>query len=440
VTARARRRLTRSARPRLAVLLDGSQVGRVYRSANSRLTFVYDDAWRERRDAYPLSLSMPLTAAEHGHRVTASYLWGLLPDNPDVLEAWAHEYRISRTNVIDLLEHVGEDVAGAAQFCRLERVDDLLGHARLADTGGAVEWLTEREIGAALRQLRERPGGGRAHANSGQFSLAGQQPKLALYRAPSGRWGIPSGRVPTNHILKPPALPYPDFEWNEMLCLRVAASVGLAAAPASIMEFGGEPALVVSRYDRAEIRAGLARIHQEDFCQALGIPPTRRYESRGGPSIVQSIELLRGFAADGPRDVSRFLDAVAFNWLVGGTDAHGKNYSLLHGPGGSVLAPLYDLISVLPYPTITRDLAMSIGGERRLSVIGSRHWRALARALNYPDEGLLKRIGVLADLIPAAVERVLEEHRGAPRFADLARMGLVVAEHAQLRGRSLLRA
>ena len=183
---------------KLAVLLNGREVGTVT-SQGGRLSFTYTEQWTENPDAYPLSLSMPLTAVRHGQSSIEPFLWGLLADNARVLERLAQRHQVSAKNVFRLLSHVGEDCAGAIQLVRPERLEQL----SEPGTTKAVEWLSEEDIAGRLKALRTDPSAGRAPRDTGQFSLAGAQPKTAFFYERK-RWGVPSGRTPTTHILKPP--------------------------------------------------------------------------------------------------------------------------------------------------------------------------------------------------------------------------------------------
>ena len=376
-------------------------------------------------------------AVEHGDRAVRSFLWGLLPDNSDVLQWWARRFGVSRYRVVDLLAHVGEDCAGAVQLVRPERATELQGTATSADEKSSVTWLSEKELETRLRDLRMNPAAGRAANDAGQFSLAGAQPKTALYQNAAGRWGIPTGRMPTNRILKPPTIGLGDFAWNEHLCLALAREVGLPAAASSVETFGGEIAVVVERYDRAAIGTALVRVHQEDMCQALGVPPTRKYESHGGPGIAEIAELLRTHSTEPVTDVNRFVDSIALNWLIAGTDVHAKNYSVLHAAGPQLrLAPLYDLVTVLPYPQLARKgnrLAMAIGGERLVREIDASHWNSLARTVGVERAGVLARVERLATEIPSALDRL--QSRGTPGKESeeiLTHFGGQIAAHCRL--------
>ena len=382
----------------LVVLLGGREAGRVRRDRRGRLSFVYDEDWRNARTAYPLSVSMPVVATEHGHRAIEAFLWGLLPDNEFVLERWARRFHVSPRNPFALISYVGEDCAGAVQLVRPERVDACLGAE-----SEPVEWLDEYGVAERLRMLRADHSAWRAPRDTGQFSLAGAQPKTALLFE-DGRWGVPSGRTPTTHILKPPSGEFDGHAENEHFCLVLARRLGLPAVSSSVMRFEKETAIVIERYDRRHTRHGLVRVHQEDACQALGVPSGRKYENEGGPGARVIIELLRSHSAKPDEDVSTFVDALALNWLMAGTDAHAKNYSLLIAPRGRVrLAPLYDLASALPYDHMDfhkLKLAMKIGRDYRPRDIGAHEWRTLAHNTRLDPASLLVRVAELAERLP----------------------------------------
>src|SRR5258708_16287342 len=182
----------------LVAFIEGKEAGSVHNDARARLTFVYDDQWRDAREAYPLSLSMPIAAKEHGRSVVEAFLWGLLPDNEQVLARWAAKFQVSARNVFALISHVGEDCAGAVQFVTPERLE-----AIRSGKEDKVEWVDESEVAKRLRLLREDHAAWRLPRDTGPFSLAGAQPQTGLLLQ-NDRWGIPFGRIPTTSILKPP--------------------------------------------------------------------------------------------------------------------------------------------------------------------------------------------------------------------------------------------
>ena len=407
-------RRTRSATPQLAVIMHGQLAGHVFVAANRRLTFRYEDSWRSHPSALPLSLSMPLARVEHGHRAISAWLWGVLPDNPEVVAQWARAFGVSRHDAVSLLAHVGEDCAGAVQLVAPNQTERVVGASTTDDERLHVEWLRRQDVGVLLEGLRRNPAAGRTREGQGQFSLAGAQPKTALYQTARGRWGIPRGRVPSNRILKPPVLDLADLAYNEHACLALARELGLAASASSVQQFAGELAIVVERYDRVRVDGVLRRVHQEDLCQVLAVQPTRKYETDGGPGVVDVATALARHSSAPALDVARFLDAVMFNWLIGGTDAHAKNFAVLLGAGGDVrLAPLYDVITALPYTRLTGQgvpLAMAIHGERAAERIGRSHFAALANAVDVPADQLLDRLQELARRLPGAVDAVVSQH------------------------------
>jgi serine/threonine-protein kinase HipA len=388
----------------LAVLLGGKAIGRLQQNARGRLALTYDQSWREAPDAYPLSLSMPLTAREHGSDIVESFLWGLLPDNEIVLQRWGQKFQVSPRNAFALISHVGEDCAGAVQFVTPERLE-----AVQSGEQDAVEWLDERDIAQRLHTLREDHAAWRLPRDTGQFSLAGAQPKTALL-LDRDRWGIPSGRTPTTHILKPPTGNFDGHAENEHICLALARAVGLPTATSRVERFEDEIAIIVERYDRQRSGNKILRVHQEDVCQALGVMPTKKYQNEGGPGVPQVTELLRTHSSASQDDLADFVGAVGFNWLVAGTDAHAKNYSILIAGGPRVrLAPLYDVASVLPYNEIDlhkAKLAMKMGDEYLLLESGSRDWQRCARETRLDANELLDRLLGIASQLPDEVRKV----------------------------------
>lgn len=417
--------MTRAARgpAELVVLLGDDVVGRVSSGPGGKLAFAYDDAWRSDPNAYPLSVSMPLAARDHTGDAVAAYLWGLLPDNEVILDAWAKRFQVSARNPFGLLAHVGEDCPGAVRFVAPSRRDEI---AREGD--GAIEWLDERAIAERLRALHADPSAWRVATDSGQFSLGGAQPKTALF-FDGDRWGIPSGRVPTTHILKPGAPHLRGHAENEHFCLVLAGEVGLPVASSRIRRFEDQVAIVLERYDRLRREEGVLRVHQEDCCQALGVAPVEKYESTGGPGARDIVDLLRARSRDAALDIETFIGALAFNWVIAGTDAHAKNYSVLIGRGGTLrLAPLYDVASFLPdaeHGTRKLKLAMKIGGRYRLHEIGAHQWTKLARDLGRDPAELTGAIVAMcralpdhaADVARRAAEDGLE-HSVVPSLAE----------------------
>ena len=395
----------------LLVLLDEVVAGTLHRLAGGRLRFDYADAYRETPGSTPLSLSMPLQVRSHTERTVTPWLWGLLPDNDAVLARWARHFHVSRSSPFSLLAtQIGEDCAGAVRFVSLDAIDGVLTRS------GGVTWLTEDEVAARLVDLRDDSTSWLGRSFTGQFSLAGAQAKTAL-RFQDGRWGVPYGSSATTHILKPAVAGLDDHDLNVHLCLDAARRVGLITVRTRILQFSGESAIEIERYDRRAVSDAITRVHQEDLCQALGVAPERKYQNEGGPGPRDVVALLRGAMAPRVAEdaVSRFVDALIWNWLIAGTDAHAKNYSLLLAGDQVRLAPLYDIASALPYDTHEENLrfAMTIGGDYRVAT-DSNQWSEAARELGLDADALVARVRELADRAPDA-------------FSDAARAGGVAA-------------
>ncbi len=388
----------------LTAFAEGLAMGTVTHGKGGRLTFLYSDEWLALPRAYPLSVSIPLVPGQHGQRKIESFLWGLLPDNEIVLGQWARKFHVSPRNVFGLISNVGEDCAGAVQFVRPDRLD-----AVRAGAEPEILWLNEAGVAERLRALRQDQSAWRIARDTGQFSLAGAQPKTALLLQ-NGRWGVPSGRVPTTHILKPPTGEFDGHAENEHFCLELARSFNLPVANSEIRRFEDQIAIVIERYDRVRTGGAIRRIHQEDVCQAMGLLPTRKYQSDGGPGVHEIAELLSTFSTAPVEDTKTFVAAIGFNWLVAGTDAHAKNYALLLGSEARIrLAPLYDLASALPYPgmrPIGLKLAMKIGGEYGLRNIAARHWRRFAAEAHQNPDDVLANLRATAGAMPDHVSAI----------------------------------
>ena len=392
----------------LVVVADRRIMGEIQRDRRGRLTFVYDDRWRSLDAAYPLSLSMPLVVAEHQNAKVEPWLWGLLPDNGDILARWGQRFHVSPRNAFALLGAVGEDCPGAIQLVRPDRVEEIL-----RDDDQQVEWLTEADVAERLRTLRRDRAAWRMARDTGQFSLAGAQPKTA-FLLDGQRWGVPYGPVPTTHILKPPIHGFDGHAENEHLCLALARALGLPAARSEVRRFEDETAIVVERYDRVRLAASIRRLHQEDMCQVLGLPPTKKYQNEGGPGCAELSEAIRTHSGEPGDDAWTFARAIMLNWIIGGTDAHAKNFSMLISANGRArLAPLYDVASTLPYEFDPRKLKMAtkIGGKYRLEEIYSRQWTKFAAELRLASAKVLNMGRTMAETLPAAIAETVDDAR-----------------------------
>jgi serine/threonine-protein kinase HipA len=387
----------------LIILIDGTLAGTVHADKNGRLSLTYEDAWRASPQGYPLSVSMPLADVTYPHKSVWPNLWNLLPENPNVLQRWAQQYHVSAGNPFKLLAHVGADVPGAAQFIPPERLAEIQ-----SEQHPTIEWFNTDELRERLSQLRADISAVRRPGDIGKMSLPGAQAKTAFYwDRQADRWGVPGGRTPTTHIIKPCIPGFDGLVENEHLCQDIAARLGMAAARSFVLMLD-QSYIVIERYDRLPALPGTQfprRIHQEDVCQALGLMPTRKYQEDGGPGISQITTLIRRVSADPEADVERFLKANIFNWLIGGTDAHAKNYSFLIDAGDDVrLAPLYDLSSQLPYPhLIAQRVAMKIGDHYDIARVTSTDWQHVALSCAVDQERVISMLTEMARVLPDVV-------------------------------------
>jgi serine/threonine-protein kinase HipA len=397
----------------LSVIINGQFAARIKRVGAREADLEYDAQWA----GAPLSTALPSTRRRHGAAAVTPYLWGLLPDNDIVIQRWARDAQVSATDIVGLLAAVGEDVAGAAQYVPA-------GAGNEASEPGTIEYLSQREVNALVGAVaadgnvwHQTPSG----KHVGRWSLAGAQGKLALAHDQRRGWGIPHGARPTTHIIKPTIRGLDDHDLNEHLCLAAANKVGIRAAESKVEQFGSVRALVVARYDRTKGQP-VERIHQEDMCQALGLHPSKKYQSDGGPSARDIARHLRQVSSNPDTDLRRFADALLFNWLILGTDAHAKNYSLLLTGTAARLAPLYDIASILPYGDHPKKcrLAMKIAGCYRPTDLDATHWRTAGAEIDVDGGWLVDRaIQLCAELPDAFTEAARATGLGvAGKFVD----------------------
>lgn len=392
----------------LLAVIEGEVIGRLTVDQAGRVTFAYQDKWLETEGAYSISVSMRLAKIVYPHRSVFPYLWNLLPENPNVLQRWGQQYQVSPANPFKLLTHVGNDVPGAVQFVPPERLDEIRSNQT------TIDWITDDELAERLKQLRLDVAAVRRPGDIGRMSLPGVQAKTAFYwDEQARRWGVPGGRTPTTHIIKPCIPRFDGLVENEHLCQDIAARLGIPAARSRVLQLD-QSYIVVERYDRLppEASTGLVRrIHQEDMCQALGLMPAKKYQQDGGPGISAIVKLLRHVSSQPEIDIDRFMQANMLNWFIGGTDAHAKNYSLLIDAADEIrLAPLYDVSSQLPYTDlIAQRVAMKIGDHYGISRVRIADWRKLARACAVEEGRVLSMLAEMSDALPDYVSAASDQ-------------------------------
>lgn len=379
----------------LNVLINGRFVGRLERAASGATSFQYATEWLEWEHRFPISLSLQLVpTAYRGDQVSAVFE-NLLPDRDRVRRRMAERMGADGADYYSLLHAIGRDCVGALQF-----VPDDIQPARVSEIEAIP--VSDEEIEAMLADLAQAPLGVNREQEF-RISVAGAQEKTALLRIKGG-WFRPIGMTPTTHILKPQLGQIPTADGmidmsnsvdNEHYCMRLMAAFGLKVAQTEIVTFGARRVLVVERFDRRwRGDSQILRVPQEDCCQALGVPPTRKYQSDGGPSLRDMLALLKG--AEDPRadQAALFKSQIVF-WLIGATDGHAKNFSIFLKPGNSYgLTPFYDVLSAQPAfdkgqiaPNKFR-LAMSVGTNRHYRIDGvmGRHFvqSGKANGLGFP--------------------------------------------------------
>ena len=357
----------------LGVYVGTSCVGTYTRAPSGATAFRYTPGWLAADRAFPISLSMPLS--------DKVYFDGLLPDDQKMRETIAAREHADSAGTFDLLASIGRDCVGALRFV-----------PEGEDPGDPEDMprrpIDDDEIAQRLAALATNPLGIHASADEFRISLAGVQEKTAFLWL-NDQWQLPLGATPTSHIFKPAmkegpnSADFSDTPWNEWLCLKLCHSFGLPTANAEVLRFGGKPVIVVERFDRLWQGKVLYRLPQEDMCQALGIPPIRKYQSDGGPGIADILTFLNG--AQSPReDRLTFMRAQIVFWLLAAIDGHAKNFSIFLTPGGFKLTPLYDVMSVAPYREYSPHkikLAMAVGDSRhyRIKGIQRRHFYQTAQ-------------------------------------------------------------
>lgn len=374
----------------LSVWWDGTVVGTLRVNQHGQMRFTYTADWLTDASHPPISFSLPKQEQPFVHRQCRPFFAGLLPEESQ-RQVIAGALGISKGNDFAFLEALGGDVAGALSLWPEGDVPPT------AEPIGTTRPLSDDELVELLDTLPKRPL--LAGREGLRLSLAGAQAKLPVVLA-AGRVALPASGQPTTHILKPAITRFPHTTEDEALVMTLAAALGLPAAPVAARIVGGRPYLLVARYDRCFDATGQARrLHQEDFCQALGIPPERKYSAEGGPTFKTGFELLRRATTVPAVAVLAFLDAAVFNLIVGNADAHGKNFSLLYQSGAASLAPFYDLLSTVTYPDLSPNLAMKIAKRATIEEIGSTTWTAFAEDIGLPASFVRRRARELSDAV-----------------------------------------
>jgi serine/threonine-protein kinase HipA len=399
----------------LNVYLNARLVGRLRRQASGAIDFQYDPAWLSWEHALPVSLSLPLREDRYTGDPVIAVFDNLLPDSDVIRRRLAERVRADGSDAYSLLARVGRDCVGALQF---------LPDGVEPGPAGTVEGrpVGEDYIARKIGDLTATPLGVDEDEEF-RISLAGAQEKTAFLFWKE-TWHVPHGTTATTHIMKPQIGMLPSgidltrSVENEYLCLKLTEAFGLPSARIAIADFKGNRVLVVERFDRLWTRDNrLLRLPQEDCCQALSVPPTRKYESDGGPGMAAVLDLLKG-SDDPEADRRFFLKAQIIFWLLGATDSHAKNFSIFLQPGGRFrLTPLYDVMSVQPAfdaGQLRRNnmkLALAVGDNRHYVVyeIMPRHFVQTAAKSGIPASLVQTIFDELLEVEQTVVSKVMND-------------------------------
>ena len=394
----------------LDIWWDGRHVGQLTQDQHGELGFTYVSEWIDNNLAPPLSASLPKRAEPFSRRECRTFFGGLLPEEGQ-RDAAAQALGVSRANDFALLDRLGGDVAGALQLLpqgEMPCIPSLDQQPSPLDEAGLIRVLDALPLRPLL-----------AGEDGLRLSLAGAQSKVPVVLV-NGTIALPAPGQPTTHILKPSIARFPATTENEAFVMRLAAAVGLDVAKVEPRMVRDRKFLLVQRYDRPTMADGnIRRIHQEDFCQALGVPPETKYASEGGPTFKDCFALLRRISCRPALDVLKLLDAAIFNLIVGNADAHGKNFSILYDDNGPRLAPLYDLFSIVAYPELSPKLAMKIGKCGTLEEMDSKAWSAFATEAGLGLPLIRRRVNEISDAVRSQANAVLDK-LAIPGFDEVA--------------------
>ena len=362
---------------KLNVFLGKKKAGSLYSTDNRGVVFAYDKDYLLSADSVKLSLSLPLQAEEFSQKQCIPFFSGLLPEE-DTRKKIADYLHISDTSTLKLLEALGGECAGMISILSEDSTCDFTESFQLNEEN--YEELSEERLCEFIKMMPERP---LIKADDKlRLSLAGSQEKLALAKI-EGKWYLPLNGAPSTHILKPAKYGnLSSIAQNEYICMTLAKELGLKVPDVDLLNFAGKDIFVVERYDRHIEGNMIQRLHQEDFCQALGILSTEKYQSDGGPGISSIYNCIKENLTVPALELKKFLTYVIFNYLVGNCDSHGKNYSILYCKNTTRLSPMYDIVATTIYPFLTDKLSMKIGSHYEIDKVCKEDFAQLAKELN----------------------------------------------------------
>lgn len=386
----------------LYVFLFDKRIGTLTQE-RAKLSFTYDKQWLESDNACSLSVALPLRDVTYDDAATSAFFAGLLPEG-SLRKLLHRQFQLSDANAFGLLNEIGGECAGAVSL----HTQPVLPEKPSLEK---IQWLDNNDLAGILEQLPQRPM--LAGNTEMRLSLAGAQDKLPVIVI-ENNIGLALNGEPSTHILKPAIASLTDTVLNEAFCLQLAAKAGLLAAPVTIGQVNNTHYLLVQRYDRVNDQQGTAhRLHQEDFCQALGRTSDSKYQHEGGPDLNDCIELIRAHTRPNAPNVLRFVDYVFYNTLIGNHDAHAKNFSLLYRQAPDpqqhwqlTLAPLYDALCTAAYPQLSKKMAMKVASQYTFKGLMPRHWQQFAKTNRLAIAPLQRRLVHFAERLPSLARQL----------------------------------
>jgi serine/threonine-protein kinase HipA len=397
------------------------------RLIEGRLSFCYIDTWINNPNANALSCSLPLQSEIFDDHQSRPFFGGLLHES-NMRKLLAKQFQVSTRNEFALLDRLGGECAGAITF---------LAHNQFLTTSNSedIKWLNDDQLIDILDQLPSRPM--LAGKDDLRLSLAGAQDKLPVIYD-GERIGLTHNNTPSSHILKPSIPTISDSVINEGFCLALADALNLNPAKSNIHTLGEKQFLLVERYDRKRNSHGnLERLHQEDFCQALGVQSEMKYQNEGGPNLSQCFELVRRMTRPSAPQILTLLDYMIFNTLIGNHDAHAKNFSLLYRNKTSVVAPLYDVLSTTIYPTLSSKMAMKLGNTYKFNEVQARHWDQFAQSGGLSATQTKKRVLELTKKLPIAAKTLQSSNYLFKNNPTIEKIINVIEERSSMTNRRL---
>ncbi len=398
----------------LTVYWDQRVVGTISRHQKGKITFQYATEWLE-KNGQQISLSLPCQEKRFSPGVSTAYFENLFPES-DARTILAFNRRFDKKDTFAFLEYFGEDCAGALSI--LPESEDTFPHTRNYR-------CIDDELQKALQTIKSDPGKHKLYPElvHARLSIAGAQDKLPVYFKNDSFYLPENSASPTTHIIKPASSYFQDIQRNEVFCMDLAQQVGLCVPQSQLYTFAGHELFLIERYDRLHSDNTVKRVHQEDFCQAMGLPFNRKYQEQGGPGFLQCRELAEEHLSADISEVKQKLTSVmTFNYLIGNNDAHGKNFSILH-KDTITLSPFYDLVSTQVYPNLDRKLAMAIGNTYRHDRVNKNDFVKFSQEMKLRPEKVFEVIAITAKEVEKVYEEVLsiheQQHGKAEIYANL---------------------